>query len=86
MLFFFSRQVLRPCSVVLENSLSPSGPLTGSVTVDEVIVKVSSTVYSNSDELVWCTIALKRLVHFPLCAGLTDHPQHCPDHHCSHDH
>lgn len=40
-------QVLRPCSVVLETRVLGSGSLTGSVTVDEVIVKVSRAVRSN---------------------------------------
>ncbi|XP_036442421.1 vacuolar protein sorting-associated protein 13C isoform X5 [Colossoma macropomum] len=33
--------VLRPCSVVLETKMSANAPLTGSVTVEEVIVKIS---------------------------------------------
>ncbi|XP_017333077.2 intermembrane lipid transfer protein VPS13C isoform X1 [Ictalurus punctatus] len=36
--------VLRPCSVVLETRNSASGPLKGSVTVDEVIVKISPII------------------------------------------
>lgn len=44
--------MLRPCSVFLETSIVPSGTLTGSVTVDEVIVKVSITVYSNSGDFI----------------------------------
>ncbi|XP_060797783.1 intermembrane lipid transfer protein VPS13C isoform X2 [Neoarius graeffei] len=36
--------VLRPCSVVLETKISASGPLTGSVTVDEVIIKISPII------------------------------------------
>lgn len=34
--------VLRPCSVVVETKQGPSQPLSGSVTVEEVIVKVHS--------------------------------------------
>ncbi|XP_077419043.1 intermembrane lipid transfer protein VPS13C isoform X3 [Vanacampus margaritifer] len=33
--------VLRPCSVVMETTTGPSQPLSGSVTVEEVIVKIS---------------------------------------------
>uniref|UniRef100_A0A3B1ISC6 Vacuolar protein sorting 13 homolog C n=1 Tax=Astyanax mexicanus TaxID=7994 RepID=A0A3B1ISC6_ASTMX len=36
--------VLRPCSVVLETRMSDSSPLTGSVTVEEVIIKVSPII------------------------------------------
>ncbi|GAA6110095.1 vacuolar protein sorting-associated protein 13C isoform X2 [Tachysurus ichikawai] len=36
--------VLRPCSVVLDTSISASGSLTGSVSVDEVIVKISPII------------------------------------------
>ncbi|XP_026802974.3 intermembrane lipid transfer protein VPS13C isoform X3 [Pangasianodon hypophthalmus] len=36
--------VLRPCSVLLETKISASGPFTGSVTVDEVIVKISPII------------------------------------------
>ncbi|XP_053369844.1 intermembrane lipid transfer protein VPS13C isoform X1 [Clarias gariepinus] len=36
--------VLRPCSVVLETRVLGSGSLTGSVTVDEVIVKISPII------------------------------------------
>ncbi|KAG7327785.1 hypothetical protein KOW79_009391 [Hemibagrus wyckioides] len=36
--------VLRPCSVVLDTRISPSGSVTGSVTVDEVIVKISPII------------------------------------------
>lgn len=37
-LFFL--QVLRPCSVKLETKMPTNAPFTGSVTVEEVIVKV----------------------------------------------
>ncbi|MCJ8738024.1 hypothetical protein PDJAM_G00030860 [Pangasius djambal] len=36
--------VLRPCSVILETKISASGPFTGSVIVDEVIVKISPII------------------------------------------
>ncbi len=36
----FLLQVLRPCSVELETKMPTNAPLTGSVTVEEVIVKV----------------------------------------------
>ncbi|TSM20261.1 Vacuolar protein sorting-associated protein 13C [Bagarius yarrelli] len=37
-------KVLRPCSVVLDTRSSDSGQLTGSMTVDEVIVKISPII------------------------------------------
>ncbi|XP_072321339.1 intermembrane lipid transfer protein VPS13C isoform X2 [Eucyclogobius newberryi] len=36
--------VLRPCSVVLETDTHPNKPLSGSVTVEEVIVKISPVI------------------------------------------
>ncbi|XP_052416326.1 intermembrane lipid transfer protein VPS13C isoform X1 [Carassius gibelio] len=36
--------VLRPCSVELETKMPTNGPLTGSVTVEEVIVKISPII------------------------------------------
>uniref|UniRef100_A0A3B3ZUH9 Uncharacterized protein n=1 Tax=Periophthalmus magnuspinnatus TaxID=409849 RepID=A0A3B3ZUH9_9GOBI len=36
--------VLRPCSVVLETETHPNKPLSGSVTVEEVIVKISPVI------------------------------------------
>uniref|UniRef100_A0A3B1JJN7 Vacuolar protein sorting 13 homolog C n=1 Tax=Astyanax mexicanus TaxID=7994 RepID=A0A3B1JJN7_ASTMX len=39
-----NQPVLRPCSVVLETRMSDSSPLTGSVTVEEVIIKVSPII------------------------------------------
>ncbi len=38
--FYSVQQVLRPCSVALETKTKPNQPLSGSVTVEQVIIKV----------------------------------------------
>jgi len=62
------QQVLKPCSVTLETKKRPDKPLSGSVTVEEIIVKVCSLKQRSSSEIdgKWklCRHALLRVLFF----------------------
>ncbi|XP_061878990.1 intermembrane lipid transfer protein VPS13C isoform X1 [Entelurus aequoreus] len=51
--------VLRPCSVVLETKKNPSQPLSGSVTVEEVIVKISPFILNTVSTITAAMTAKK---------------------------
>nr|XP_057944344.1 intermembrane lipid transfer protein VPS13C isoform X2 [Doryrhamphus excisus] len=51
--------VLRPCSVVLETKRSPNQPLSGSVTVEEVIVKISPFILNTVSTITAAMTARK---------------------------
>ncbi|XP_055010645.1 LOW QUALITY PROTEIN: intermembrane lipid transfer protein VPS13C [Boleophthalmus pectinirostris] len=51
--------VLRPCSVVLETETHPNKPLSGSVTVEEVIVKISPVILNTVMTITSAMTAVK---------------------------